>query len=135
MIARKTEILDWDIEWYFFTTKKDEDLILSSLYEVNAQENLISNIKNTNLLDMKNSGFTFSNMTRRKSVIVIGNTTNGRQFLNTFIHELRHVTDHIASTLNIDLSGEGVAYLAGDIAMDVSDIVCKYSCDTCKNKN
>lgn len=135
MIARKTEILDWDIEWYFFTTKKDEDLILSSLYEVNAQENLISNIKNTNLLDMKNSGFTFSNMTRRKSVIVIGNTTNGRQFLNTFIHELRHTTDHIASTLNIDLSGEGVAYLAGDIAMDVSDIVCKYSCDTCKNKN
>lgn len=135
MIARKTEILDWNIEWYFFTTKKDEDLILSSLYEVNAQENLISNIKNTNLLDVKNSGFTFSNMTRRKSVIVIGNTTNGRQFLNTFIHELRHVTDHIASTLNIDLSGEGVAYLAGDIAMDVSDIVCKYSCDTCKNKN
>lgn len=135
MIRRNTEILDWDIEWFFFTTSKDKEIILSSLYESNANDSLISNIDETNLLDKKNSGFTFSNMTRRKSVVVIGNTTSGRQFLNTFIHELRHLTDHIAATLKINLSGEEAAYLAGDIAMVVGDIVCKYSCDYCKNKN
>lgn len=135
MIHRETQILDWDIEWYFFTTKENIDDILSSLVSMNAQDSLLSKIERTNLLDKQNYGFTFSNMSRRKSIVVIGQTTSGQEFLNTFIHELRHLTDHIASTLHLDLSGEEVAYLAGDVAMTVGDIICKYSCDSCKNKN
>lgn len=35
-----------------------------------------------------------------ESVVTIGHTTNGEEFLNTFIHELNHITTHIAKTLH-----------------------------------
>lgn len=69
-----------------------------------------------------------------ESVVTIGHTTNGEEFLNTFIHELNHITTHLAKTLHINLDSEDIAYLAGDIAMKVSDIACKYSCNSCRNK-
>ena len=78
------------------------------------------------------SGFTYSNPDIRRSVMVIGKTSSGPQFLNSFTHELRHLVDDIAKADGMEMSGEGVAYLSGDTAMAMADIVCRLSCDHCR---
>lgn len=134
MITRTIDILDWRIYWCFFTTNKDVEYITSLLEDLGAEDDIISRISFDKYLDEYDYGFTYSNMSRKESVVVIGQTTNGQEFLNTFIHELHHLTVHIAETLHIELGQEEIAYLAGDIAMEVGDIVCKYSCNSCRNK-
>ena len=82
----------------------------------------------------KNEGFTYSNLSKKKSVVVIGESTNGGEFLNSFSHELRHLADDISSYYGMIDRGEEVAYLTGELANSVSDIVCLLSCDCCRNK-
>lgn len=79
------------------------------------------------------SGFTYSNPDIRRSVMVIGKTSSGAQFLNSFVHELRHLIDDIAVADGMGMSGEAVAYLSGDTAMLVADIVSQLSCDHCRS--
>ena len=51
--------------------------------------------------------------------------------LNTIVHEIVHIAQHIAIEDGIDPLGEEMAYLCGDIASTVSDIVCVLSCPHC----
>lgn len=81
------------------------------------------------------TGFTYSNPEFRESVVVIGSSSSGAEFLNSFVHELRHLTDDIAYTCGYPLRGEPAAYLAGDISMGLSDIVCVMSCEKCRCYN
>ena len=61
------------------------------------------------------SGFTYSNKTMRRSVVVVGLATSQAQFLNSFEHELRHLCDDIAAASGMPMQGEEVAYLTGDV--------------------
>ena len=74
------------------------------------------------------SGFTYSNKTMRRSVVVVGLATSQAQFLNSFEHELRHLCDDIAAASGMPMQGEEVAYLTGDVNSllwaDVHDFVC-----------
>lgn len=134
MITRDIYILGWKIHWCFFTSDRNKEEVIDLLEGLNAENILLSRIYDNKYLDGYDYGFTYSNMSKHESVVVIGQTTSGHEFLNTFIHELHHLTIHIAETLNIELGAEETAYLAGDIAMEVADIVCKYSCNSCRNK-
>ena len=51
--------------------------------------------------------------------------------LNTIVHEIIHIVQHIALEDGIDPFGEDFAYAGGDIASTVSDIVCVLSCPHC----
>lgn len=62
-----------------------------------------------------NSGFIYSNMDRRCSLIVIGKADSKEQLLNTIAHEANHLQSHIATKYNLDEKGEEVSYLLGSI--------------------
>jgi len=80
-----------------------------------------------------NRGFTFANPERMRALVVIGPTTSGKQFLNTFTHELRHLADAIARSLGHDLNEEAPAYLTGDATMALAEAVCELGCkDRCE---
>lgn len=134
MITRIIDILGWKIHWFFFSTSRDKEDISQCLEILGAEDSLLYKVRKDSYLDSYDYGFTYSNMSIKESVVVIGQTSSGQEFLNTFVHELTHITNHIANTYFMDLSGEEIAYLAGDIAMKVGDIVCKYSCNSCRNK-
>lgn len=85
-------------------------------------------------LNALNTGFTYSNLRVRRSVVVIGRAESGAEFLNSYCHELRHLVDDIARADGMELSGEPVAYLSGDICNAVADIVCKMACDCCRRR-
>lgn len=68
----------------------------------------------------------------RVAIVAIGPTTSGSEFVDTLVHELHHLAVAIAGSLGIDLTEETPAYLAGDSARELADIICKMGCDHCR---
>ena len=100
--------------------------------ELEAPPSILRRVERNMELDQMDTGFTYSNLFLRESVVVIGRSSSGAEFLNSFVHELRHLADDIAYVYGYPLRGEEVAYLTGDIALALSDIVCAMSCDSCR---
>ena len=66
-------------------------------------------------LGQENVGFTYTDFTKRKSIIGISKTTSQEQFLNTIVHEAKHVQSHICKYYNVEEDSEDAAYLIGYI--------------------
>jgi len=64
-----------------------------------------------------NSGFTHTDFKKKWSIVAIGRANSRQQFLNTMIHELKHVQSHICRYYNVPEDGEEAAYLIGYLAM------------------
>lgn len=88
------------------------------------------NVRSGNL----NEGFCYSNPMLRRSVVGIGETDSGPEFLDTTIHEIVHVAQHMAEKDGIDPFSEELAYIAGDISREISRVVCEMSCPHCRGE-
>jgi len=74
----------------------------------------VKDIRNAlKVLKRKNTGFTFSNTEYKMSVVCIGLVSDASQFVNTAIHEAKHVQSHICSYYGIEEDSEEAAYLIG----------------------
>lgn len=73
-------------------------------------------------LGEKNTGFTYTDFNKRKSIVGISSTTSQAQFLNTVVHEAKHVQSHICSYYDIDEDSEDAAYLIGYIVQNMHKI-------------
>ena len=80
-----------------------------------------------------NTGLTYSNNAIRETVMVIGKWGNSSEFDNSFAHELRHFTDHIANAFGLESGGEEVAYLTGDIRKELYPVNSMFLCDCCNH--
>ena len=67
------------------------------------------------LLGTKDSGFTYTDFHSKRSVVGISSTSTQEQFLNTIVHEAKHVQSHICKYYNVDEDSEDAAYLIGYI--------------------
>lgn len=68
-------------------------------------------------LDELNSGFTITDYSKKLSIVGIGLTTSKDEFINTVIHEAKHVQSHICNYYNVPEDGESAAYLIGYLVM------------------
>lgn len=134
MISRTIHIKDWTIHFYFAIKEYWTKEILSILEELGASKYVIKRVKTKMRVNKLNTGFTYSKPNKKESIVVIGRASNGGQFLNSCAHELRHLVDDIAKEYKMEVSGEPVAYLTGDIINMISDIVCKFSCNCCRDE-
>lgn len=66
-------------------------------------------------LGKKNTGFTYTDFNKRKSIVGISSTSSQEQFLNTLVHEAKHVQSHICKYYNVKEDSEEAAYLIGYI--------------------
>lgn len=134
MIKRTIHINGWTVYFYFAIDTYYQDEIIDHLKVLGANRSIIrKTIKNMDS-DLRNNGFTFTNQDLKTSIVCIGMTSSGSEFLNTVFHELRHLSDDICSYYEKSKNGEAVAYMLGDIMQQLSDIICKYSCDKCRQK-
>lgn len=62
-----------------------------------------------------NTGFTYTDSNRRRSVIGISKATSHAQLMNTIVHEAKHLQSHICNYYNVDEDSEDAAYLIGYI--------------------
>ena len=132
MISRVLNIGHWMIDFLFAVDGYDEEGVLACLYEIGAPKEIIVRASEIMEDGYANCGFTFSNPYARRAVCVIGPTTSGSEFQNTFVHEIRHVADAIAKSIGYELDGEVPAYISGDAAMSLAEVVCELGCEHCR---
>lgn len=131
MLIRKVHIRYWTVLFLFFYDAQNSEDIEEALFWAGAPDSIVDQVQinvNANRLD---EGFCYSEPSVRRSVVAVGKTTTGPEMLNTIVHEIVHIAQHIAIEDGIDPYSEDMAYLCGDIASTVSDIVCTLSCPHC----
>ena len=65
------------------------------------------------------TGFTYTDYDKRRSIVGISPTTSQEQFLNTIVHEAKHVQSHICNYYKVDENSEKAAYLIGYIVQQM----------------
>lgn len=134
MLVRKVHILHWTILFLFSFDQYDADRIHDALLWVDAPNSIISQVERNVQSGRLNEGFTYSEPSARRTVVAVGKTSTGPEFMNTTVHEMVHAALHIAREDKIDPYSEELAYLIGDITHEVSDIVCELSCPHCMHR-
>lgn len=132
LIHRTIYIGRWRCDFFF---AKDSDYDFGSVMECLEEMEAPYDVLETSWEKMRdgnpNEGFTFSKERLLRSCVFVGPAESGDEFLDTFTHELRHLADDIATHLGIDLRGEDVAYITGDTARDLADVICRLGCPVC----
>lgn len=103
----------WNVLVYYNVDKYDFVEVADSLRQLDCPKKDIATAFRT--LRRKNTGFTFSNTDYKMSIVCIGRASNIGQFVNTAIHEAKHVQSHICSYYGIDEGSEEAAYLIGHL--------------------
>ena len=134
MTIRKLYIRHWTILFFLSFDARNAEDIEEALIWAGAPDSIMEHVHTNVLADRRDEGFCFSNSSLRRSVLAVGKTSTGLEFMNTIVHEITHVAIHIAQEDNIDPYSEELAYLAGDIMHGVSDIVCELSCPHCNSR-
>lgn len=132
MITRKVHIRRWTVWFLFSFDTYDMERILDALFWADAPDSIIQQVSENVSAGILNEGFTFSNQALRRTVFAIGKTTSGPEVLDSTVHEIIHIVQHVAIEDDIDPYSEEFAYLGGDISREVSDIVCELSCPHCR---
>lgn len=123
----------WRVRFYFAVHGYHTRSILSSLEEIECPGTVLERVRGNLLRADMDSGFTYSNKTMHRSVVVVGLATSQAQFLNSFEHELRHLCDDIAAASGMPMQGEEVAYLTGDLNAELWPEIHQFICCKCKN--
>lgn len=134
MIVRKVRIHDWTILFLFSFDRYDMERIYDALLWVEAPDSIISQVSENVYAGRLNEGFTYSEPSLRRTVFATGLAENGPEVLDSIVHEIIHICQHIAIEDGIDPFGEPFAYMGGDISREISDIVCELSCPHCSRK-
>lgn len=103
----------WNVLVYYGVEESDFIEIADSLRQLGCSKQNIQ--KSFKILKKKNTGMTFSNSDYKMSIVCISVATDTSQFVNTAIHEAKHVQSHICSYYGIDEDSEEAAYLIGHI--------------------
>lgn len=123
---------NWRVRVFYVVDLIPIDFIVEELYGINCTEKDVNSAIDVLDSGEDNRGITFSNDTKRESIIVIGETTCPAQFSNSFDHEKLHLAMHIARVDNIDPFGEELAYLAGEIGLQTFPIAKRFLCEHCR---
>lgn len=114
---------DWEVVAFFHATNECLRDIHDALYWAEAPIWIHKRIK----LSL-NSGFTYSNKEKGKSVVVICEASSKCETEDTLSHEKYHLTRHISTACGIDPDTEEAAYLSGHIGK----LLC-CDCPSCKH--
>lgn len=113
----------WHVHCYFAVDKYYTEEILDKLESLGCSYTVYDRVAVKMEQNDLNTGFTYSNRIAHETLMVIGKASSNAEYINSISHELRHLCDDIASVTNMQTSGEEVAYLAGDIASEIADVI------------
>jgi len=126
------EDYDWSIRVYYAVDQYFISNILIDLIDMDCDKEAFFRIKGLMEMHKKNIGFTYSNIEKRCSLILIGITDNAGEFQSTFDHEKGHVVMHISKALGIDPFSEEYQYLAGEVGKQMFEKAHILLCDNCR---
>lgn len=111
----------WDIIFYYTPTEQEKKEILSCLSNSDHLSSITSSLKSA----AKDTGFTYSDYSNCKSILVIYKSSSLGEFINTIEHEKRHLEMHICDALDVNPYSEEAAHLSGDLSQKMlEDALC-----------
>ena len=134
MLHRTLFIGRWVADFIFAPDGYDIGEVTATLYDMGASDSIVGRTVDLMTYGGLNTGFTFTNADNLSAIVVIGPTSSRDEFINTLVHEVHHLAVAIAENLGIDLESETPAYLAGDSAQRLADLVCELGCPHCGGK-
>ena len=119
---------DWQVVVLYEVGSDNTDYIISILKRNNASVNVINIAYNNIIAGKLNTGFTYSDLHKHRTIIAISKTTSKSELINTIVHEANHLQSHIATEFNLDEKGEEVCYLIGGIVKAMFRVFSKIIC-------
>lgn len=136
MIRQRIYIDDYDIlvHAYYATTQYYVEEILSKLHDVGCHGYNLIRAEENLMYGALNTGLTYYSPQFREAVMVIALTSSAKEFFDSLMHELSHLTAYIAKDNGLSFTGEAIAYLEGDLAKEIFPKVQPLLCDCCRRK-
>lgn len=123
------EKYDWLVHCFFAVDTYYTRSILATLNALGCSNSIYDRVSDKLRKNDLNTGFTYSNKRKQESLFVVSIASSGAEYFNSISHELRHLCDDIASVYDIPTNGEEIAYLTGDVAMEMKDVLSVLICD------
>lgn len=124
----------WFIRVYYLIDRFPKEDILDNLMELGCDNDEALETVET----LENEGFdiggTYSNIHRRRSLVIIGKAKSTDEFYDTFDHEKGHLAMHICIADNIDPFSEEYQYLTGEIGKLMFKAAKELFCEECRKK-
>lgn len=109
------ERYDWTVHVLYDVRSKDAMYVRRHLRDLGCKGIPLEDASNLVLRGEANKGLTYSNVSARKTVVVIGWTTSSGEYANSLSHEMLHVVQHISEYYLINMYGEEACYLLGGL--------------------
>lgn len=123
---------DWVIYAFYDTTMDDVDSVMACLHRIGCNGHTAKQAYDNLTSGKLNTGLTYSN--NGKTCVVLGRATDRQNFAHTYTHEITHCAIHIAQACDVDLLGEGLAYIAGDLGAMMLPFASSFLCDCCNKE-
>lgn len=123
---------DWLIKVFYLIEDPFIEGILGELDSIDCEPEAF--YKAAEMLENEelNSGLTYTDYEKHVTFMIISRTTSADEFFNTFIHEIGHAAEHIASYYDIKYFSEDLQYLQGEIALQMFQEAKEFMCDHCR---
>lgn len=126
---------EWTVYAYYSVGHYYTEEIMDKLVSLGCRGRMLQRAY-TNLSEGSlDTGLTYSNLLKHKTVLVVGHASTGAEFFNSLTHEMRHTEEHIAKAHGIKPYGEEVAYITGDLAHAMYKCIGDLLCDHCREKS
>lgn len=108
--------IGWDLRiFYCPKTSSQRSIVLQCLYDAGCTGRNFRRAVTLLSSGALNTGLIFSNKSERKSIIVVGHSSNVGEFINTLTHEINHFIEHVMEALHITPGTEDEAYFTGEL--------------------
>lgn len=123
---------DWLIKVFYLIENPFIDEILDELDAIDCEPDAFYRAAEMLENGKLNQGFTYTDYEQHVTFIIIGEASCADEFFNTFIHEVGHAAEHIASYYKIKSYSEELQYLTGEIALEMFKESKDLMCDECR---
>ena len=113
---------DWVVTFYYNVTAQHFYEVMFHLKAVGCEGNNFITAWNNINKGCCNRGLTFSDYEGRQSIVVVGEASTFGELMNSLSHEIHHLSVHIAQSNGLDLAGEEVCYIDGEVTQRVFEL-------------
>lgn len=124
----------WCVKAYYAVTTYWVGMILRDLMAIGCSGNELATARKNLASGNLDTGLTYSDFAGRNAVMVISLTSSPAEFLNSWLHEMRHLSRHIEQACAISPYGEEAAYLAGEIGQRMFPVAKRFICEHCRKE-
>lgn len=114
---------DWVVTFYFSVSTHEFLPVMRHLWMVGCRDDDFVSAWNNVNKGCCNRGLTYSSYSGKESVVVVGEASSFGELMNSLSHEIHHLSVHIAQAFGLDLAGEEVCYIDGEVTQRVFEAI------------